>query len=172
MRPQWRRLLIPFTSLLLFALAAIGVKQSGLTYNNSPSEPEGFYWLKPVQAGQIHRGDKVSFCPPVKRADYPFLQRGFCPGGIAPFFKTVVGVPGDVVDVSARKVSINGHTLANSASMQRSVHLSIALPHAYGTWKLGVGQYWVYGSGLPKYSFDSRYWGRLSGKSVTGVSRS
>ena len=110
-------------------------------YNAKPSEPLGFYWLRAIPATGVKAGDRVSFCPPVRQADYPFLEHGACPGSTAPFFKTVVGVPGERVGVKPASVMVNGCMLPGSASMQRSVRFGLNLPHAYGRWRLGVGLY-------------------------------
>ena len=170
-RVQWRNLRIPIALAGLFTCAAVGLQGAGLMYNTTPSEPTGFYWLRSIPAAGIKLGDQVSFCPPVRRADYSFLAHGSCPGGTAPFFKTVVGVPGDVVVVTPTRVMINGRVLPGSASLQRSVRLGVKLPHADGIWRLGAGQYWLYGAALPQYSFDSRYWGVLQGSEMIGVAR-
>ncbi len=170
-RVQWRRLRIPTALAGLFACAAVGLHYAGLMYNTTPSEPTGFYWLRSIPAVGIKPGDRVSFCPPVRQADYLFLAHGSCPGGTAPFFKTVVGAPGDVVVVTPDNVMVNGHVLPGSASLQRSVRLGVKLPHADGIWRLGSGQYWLYGAALPQYSFDSRYWGVLQGSEMIGVAR-
>lgn len=168
-RLHWRRLCFPAVLAGAFACALLGLQDAGLMYNATPSEPLGFYWLRAIPVAGVQAGDRVSFCPPVRQADYPFLERGACPGGTAPFFKTVVGVPGDEVVVTPASVMVNGRVLPGSASMQRSVRLAVNLPHAYGAWRLGAGQYWLYGAGLPHYSFDSRYWGVVRGSAMMGV---
>ena len=168
-RLHWRRLRLPAALAGVFVCALQGLQGAGLMYNATPSEATGFYWLRAIPAAGVKAGDRVSFCPPVRQADYPFLEHGACPGGTAPFFKTVVGVPGDRVLVTPAGVMVNGRVLPGSASMQRSVRFGVNLPHAYGAWHLGVGQYWLYGAGLPQYSFDSRYWGVLRGAAMLGV---
>ena len=170
-RLQWRRLRIPTALAGLFGCAVVGLQGAGLMYNATPSEPTGFYWLRSIPAAGVKPSDRVSFCPPVRQADYPFLAHGSCPGGTTPFFKTVVGVPGDVVVVTPTRVMVNGRVLPGSASLQRSVRLGVRLPHADGIWRLGAGQYWLYGAALPQYSFDSRYWGVLQGSEMIGVAR-
>jgi conjugative transfer signal peptidase TraF len=169
-RPRWRRLRIPVTLAGVFAGAVLGLHGAGLMYNATPSEPLGFYWLRVIPVAGVKAGDRVSFCPPVCQADFPFLEHGACPGGTPPFFKTVVGVPGDDVMVTPVSVTINGRVLPDSASILHSRRYpAVNMPHAYGMWRLGSGQYWLYGAGLPQYSFDSRYWGVLRGEAIVGV---
>ncbi len=166
---RWGRLRVPMIFFALFGLIAIALHLAGVVYNNTPSEPVGFYWVKSMRPGisSIKHGDKISFCPPVNRTNYPFLERGSCPGGTLPFFKTVVGVAGDVVAVSVSGVYINGRVLPDSAPT-RSLKFK-GMRHAYGILKLRQGQIWTYGSGAPKHSFDSRYWGVLDESAVVGV---
>lgn len=161
---QWKRLFVPVSIILVFMTSCIMLRGIGFVYNNSPSEPIGVYWLQPIN-GSVLRGDRISFCPPVSQVDFPFLERGGCAGGTTPFIKTVVGIPGDVIDVSVTGVHVNGQLLADSASMQHSIS-GILLPHAYGVFRLRAGEFWAYGSGMPKYSFDSRYWGVVTGSMI------
>jgi conjugative transfer signal peptidase TraF len=162
---HWTRLRVPIIILLNFMALCIVLKWAGIVYNNSPSEPIGIYWLNTVRHGVILRGDRISFCPPVRQTNFPFLERGDCAGGTTPFIKTIVGIPGDVIDVSVAGVHVNGQLLADSASMRHSIS-GIALPHAYGVFRLRPGEFWTYGSGMPKYSFDSRYWGVVTGSMI------
>ncbi len=144
----------------LAAASAIGSAwAAGWRFNTTPSEPLGLYRLTPMTAQTvIHRGDLISFCPPV--ALYPFMVHGACPNGGAPFLKTVVGVPGDVVDVSASGVSVNGCLLPQSQVIVRpKAWPGLTLPSAFGVHRLAAGEYWTFGAGDPKVSFDSRNWG-------------
>lgn len=167
-RLHWRRLCIPAALVGVFTCTVLGLQGAGLMYNAIPSEPTGFYWFRAIPAAVVKAGDRVLFCPPVRQADYPFLEHGACPGGTAPSFKTVVGVSGDEVVVTSARVMVNGRMLPGSASMQRSVRFGVNLPYAYGTWRLRSEQYWLYGVGLPD-SFDSRYWGMLREAAMLGV---
>ena len=158
-RPCWRRLRWPFITGLVVASAIGSAWATGWRFNSTPSEPVGLYHLTPVRVQtMIHRGDLISFCPPV--ALYPFMVHGACPNGGAPFLKTVVGVPGDVVDVTAAGVTINGRMLPMSRPITHPKDWpGLTLPVDSGVTNLGPGQYWTYGSGRPKDSFDSRNWG-------------
>lgn len=155
----WHRLRWPAIAGLVIASAIGSAWATGWRFNTTPSEPVGLYRLAPVTAQTvIHRGDLISFCPPVPL--YPFMVHGGCPNGGAPFLKTVVGVPGDVVDVSSAGVSVNGNLLPQSRVIVRpKAWPGLTLPSAFGVHRLAAGEYWTFGAGDPKVSFDSRNWG-------------
>ena len=158
-RHNWNRLRWPIIIGLVTASAIGSAWATGWRFNTTPSEPLGLYRLTPVTAqAVIRRGDLISFCPHV--ALYPFMVHGTCPNGGAPFLKTVVGVPGDVVDVSSAGVSINGRLLPQSKVIVRlKAWPGLTLPSDFGVHRLMAGEYWVYGPGDPRVSFDSRNWG-------------
>ncbi|SCC93984.1 Peptidase S26, conserved region [Thiomonas sp. X19] len=158
-RPHWNRLRWPLIAGAVVASAIGSAWATGWRVNLTPSEPVGVYRMKPVAADTvIQRGDLIAFCPPVKLE--PFMVPGSCPNGGAPFLKEVVGVPGDVVDVTAAGVTINGRMLPMSRPIAHPKDWpGLTLPVDFGETKLGPGQYWTYGSGRPKDSFDSRNWG-------------
>jgi conjugative transfer signal peptidase TraF len=158
-RSNWHRLRWPAAIGMTVASALGSAWATGWRFNTTPSEPLGLYRLAPMTAQTvIHRGALISFCPPV--ALYPFMVHGGCPNGGAPFLKTVVGVPGDVVDVSAAGVSVNGQLLLQSrVIVHPKAWPGLTLPADFGAHRLASGQYWAFGSGDPKRSFDSRNWG-------------
>ncbi|MDE2252686.1 MAG: S26 family signal peptidase [Betaproteobacteria bacterium] len=158
-RPAWSRLRWPIVAGLVAASAIGTAWATGWRFNTTPSEPLGLYRLTPLTAqAVIHRGDLISFCPPV--ALYPFMVHGTCSNGGAPFLKTVVGVPGDVVDVSAAGVSVDGSLLQQSkVIVHPKAWPGLTLPSAFGVHRLAAGEYWTFGAGDPKMSFDSRNWG-------------
>lgn len=165
---RWDRLLVPSIIFVAMTASVAVLWYVGVRVNWTRSEPLGVYRIHPI-VEPLRVGQKIEFCPPVRR--YPFMLQGRCPGGTDPFFKEIVGVPGDWVTVTASGVTVNGVMLPNSRPHRHArSDPSIALPVLRGTFRLGPGQYWTYGSGLPAESFDSRYWGPVGIGSVRGVS--
>ncbi len=122
--------------------------------------PLGFYRVLD-QAPRV--GSIIVFCPPVDHM-YDFMPAGSCSHGEASYLKEVVAIEGDVVTVTKDRVTVNGTSLRDTLSIMRP-----GLPHAFGTWKLGPGQIWSYGAGLPALSFDSRYFGPVARQTVLVV---
>jgi conjugative transfer signal peptidase TraF len=166
--PRWRILRMPLmiggsvTGLLLVSWVL------GYRINFSASEPVGL-WQVHASEDPLHRGDYVSFCAPV--AWYPFLQTGDCPNGAKPFLKQLVGLPGDRVVVSDAGVVINGRALPDSAPLVRAISMDIRLPQWRGVMVLPRDSYWMYGTGWPRRSFDSRYWGALPRSYILSIAR-
>lgn len=159
-RPRWRRILVPAAMVLAGAAVLAAAGAAGLRINISPSEPIGLWQVRGVTSQiALRPGDMVTFCAPVHH--YAFLEPGNCPNGLAPFLKQIAAGPGDVVREDSRGVTIDGHELPDSRPLARAVGYDIALPQWRGQITLAAGQYWTYGSGWPRLSFDSRYWGPL-----------
>jgi conjugative transfer signal peptidase TraF len=159
----------------LFVLAGVvAVLQWGhpmerlhILFNNTISEPLGFYRIGPV--GKPHVGEVVTFCPnpywDVIRLGKArgWLVSGACPGNLAPFIKTIVAVAGQTVQYSAKGVClVGGACLPHSAPKARSWLGNTAIPHApFGTYRIPRGKVWLYGTVSP-WSLDSRYYGPVS----------
>jgi len=160
------------TALLLGMLvAAFVLRAQGLRINTSASEPVGIYWMQPYRGETLVRGQLIAFCPPINQRDYPFVLKGSCAGGTEPFLKQVLAVPGDRVRAGAQGVCINGQPLADSKPKERSEAAQQPLPHWRGERRLGAGEFWVYGSGDPKNSFDSRYYGPIQAGQIISVEK-
>ena len=132
----------------------------GLRINTSPSLPMGLYIIT-ADAG----ADLVEFCPLEPFATLSIVRGyrdpGACSDGAAPLLKPVIASAGDVVEVSARGISVNGALLPNTAPLTRDTkgrHLE-AWPS--GRYVVNPGTIWVASSYHPR-SFDSRYFGPLS----------
>ena len=131
----------------------------GLRINTSPSLPMGLYIIT-ADAG----ADLVEFCPMEPFATLSIVRGyrdpGACSDGAAPLLKPVIASAGDVVEVSARGISVNGALLPNTAPLTRDTkgrHLE-AWPS--GRYVVDPGTIWVASSYHPR-SFDSRYFGPL-----------
>ena len=167
-RADWSKAFIPLLLLSAIGIAVAGLYAANLRINWTPSEPRGIYKVKPVSEG-INRYDLIEFCYSGPKGLY--MTRGVCPNNTAPFLKQVVGLPGDIVVVGDAGVMVNGHMLPDSRPLRYSVaDPSYALPVLRGRFLLKDGQFWVYGSGMPARSFDSRYFGPVELASVRSVS--
>ena len=131
--------------------------------------PLGLYKLEAPNA-PFRPGDIVEFCPPswVSPDIFRFYPRGRCAGGGEPMLKEVVATAGGVVDATDSGVLINGTPLQNSDPLIRP-----GLPRLRGRFELSSTEVWVFGTGsspeLARHSFDSRYFGPVQVRSVTGV---
>ncbi|MDR2990716.1 MAG: S26 family signal peptidase [Burkholderiaceae bacterium] len=146
--------------------AAIALRAQGLRINLSESEPLGFYWMQPYRGQILVKGALIEFCPPIRQRDFPFVLKGDCEGGAKPFLKEVIGVPGDRVRAIEQGVLINGQLVADSRPKARSEVTRKPLPHWRGDRVLGAGEYWAYGAGDAKNSFDSRYFGPVQVRQI------
>jgi conjugative transfer signal peptidase TraF len=131
----------------------------GLRINTSPSLPVGLY-ITTADAG----ANLVEFCPVEPFATLSIVRgyrdSGTCRDGAAPLLKPVIARTDDVVEVSARGISVNGTLLPNTAPLASDTkgrHLE-AWPS--GRYVVDPGTIWVASSYHPR-SFDSRYFGPL-----------
>jgi len=154
---NWRAALAA-TGLVLATFQLSGAL--GLRINTSPSLPVGLY-LTTADAG----ANLVEFCPAEPFATLSIVRGyrdpGTCRDGAAPLLKPVVARSGDVVEVSARGISVNGALLPNTAPLATDTkgrHLEAWPP---GRYVVDPGTIWVASSYHPR-SFDSRYFGPLS----------
>lgn len=138
----------------------------------TPSVPPGIWKVEPVH-GPIRRGQFVWLCPP----DKPFFrvakQRGYipggdCPGGYRHLLKPVAAIANDVVSVTPQGISINGKWLPNSQP-QTSDRKGLPLPQLkFGDYRVKQGEVWLI-STYHRDSLDSRYFGPISRRQITGV---
>lgn len=148
------------------ALLVAMVHGAGYRFNTSSSSA-GLVWRVTAPAGEYGIGDFVVFCP-----DRPFVQQylvpvwnrapaarilGDCP--ITPFLKRIVGVPTDQVSIDRDGIRVNGQTVANSRPQPGLAVYS----RAFG---VAAGEYVVAGEAAD--SLDSRYFGPVPARSITG----
>jgi len=113
--------------------------------------------LLPVR--DIHRGDVIVF----KYPEEPERD----------FIKRVIGLPGDTVELKAKKVYINGQALEEpyvhflTPASDGSEVTSMDVRERYGPVTVPVEQYFVMGDNRDN-SQDSRYWGFLPRDYVKG----
>ena len=130
--------------------------------NVSPSVPLGLYRMvdEPVARGVL-----VVACVPPDAArlarDRGYLTAGSCPGGTRPILKRLGAVPGDIVDLDADGVAVNGVRLPKSATAARDTH-DRPLPHApWGRTVTPPGEAWLFATETTP-SWDSRYFGPVA----------
>jgi len=116
----------------------------------------GWYWRtnRPVGRGQL-----AAFRPPA-------AARAFLPARApSSFLKTVAAGPGDDICASKDTLFING---APRAAILRADRRGRVLPHWSGCRRLGRGLWLMISDRVPN-SFDSRYFGPVSGEDILGV---
>jgi conjugative transfer signal peptidase TraF len=136
----------------------------GLRINRSPSLPIGLYFVATNASANL-----VEFCPAEPFAALSLLRgyraRGACPDGGAPLLKPVIAKAGDVVELSARGISVNGVLLANTAPLSKDTKGRPLTPWRFGRFPVPPGTVWV-ASSYHSRSFDSRYFGPISTTTV------
>lgn len=142
---------------LLLASEAVG-KHPILVWNASPSQPIGLYRLLP---GAAHVSDRVLVRLPPHLADLA-ARRGYLPPS-AYLLKPVVAVSGDRVCRLGTRISLRGRIAARATLRDR---LGRALPTWQGCRRLRMGELFLLTADPD--SFDSRYFGAVSGPAVTG----
>ena len=152
----WPGVTIPVVLISVFQVWSI----TGLRINTSPSLPVGLY----ITTANI-LANLVEFCPAEPFASLSitrgYRDRGACSDGAAPLLKPVVASAGDVVELSARGISVNGVLRPNTAPLSRDSKGRPLTAWTFGRYVVAPGTVWVASSYHPR-SFDSRYFGPLS----------
>ena len=147
-----------------FFLGLIAGSIFGVRLNLTPSLPRGFYITSHSPSANL-----VEFCAQGTAASISLSRQyrtaGACPDGGAPLLKPAVAFPGDLVEVSANGIRVNGRLLPNSAGRFRDHSQRAIDPWPYGTYNVEPGTVWVISS-FNIYSFDSRYYGPIPESSI------
>lgn len=162
---------MPFVALLFSAMVLfIFAKLNGLKFNYTTSMAIGLY--KKTQNETIHRGDLVSVCLPNKISSEglkkSYLIRGTCPSHAISVLKQVIAVPGDTVTLSKQTIQV--HQILYPTPHAAADHHGDSVKQFidYGHYK-NIHKYWLYGSNNPIRSWDSRYYGGVERKNITGI---
>jgi conjugative transfer signal peptidase TraF len=156
-----------FGALRLLVLVTFGVLVGifqffglgGLRINTSPSLPVGLYHVTADNSASL-----VEFCPAEPFAALA-LRRGYrdpgvCADGGAPLLKPVVAKAGDLVELSALGISVNGFLLPNSEPLSKDTKGRVLKAWPFGLYQVAPGTIWV-SSSYHARSFDSRYFGPI-----------
>jgi conjugative transfer signal peptidase TraF len=130
----------------------------GYCLNLTPSEPVGIYRL--VKGG-AERGALVLLKQPT--GPTALVLHRYAPANI-PLIKRVAAVAGDVVQVGAHGVRIDGTLWPDSAPLDRDAEGKSLQPYPFATYRVRTGQIWVM-SEHPR-GIDSRYFGPVTETSI------
>ena len=151
--------LLPVISL---AVAHAAVGRPAVLFNPSPSEPTGLYRLStsPPAPGRL-----IAFKVPKAGQAYADAHLGQI--ARAAILKEVAAGEGAIICEQDGVVSIDGQGRGKVAPTDRH---GVPLPHWTGCQRLQKNQYFVLSNRIPN-SFDSRYYGPVSGSDLIGVYR-
>ena len=150
-----RRIVVTSSIVMVSTFEICGL--AGLRINGSASLPVGLYLVSGHPNANL-----VEFCPPEPFAQLA-IERGYrdagnCPDGGAPLLKPVVARAGDLVELSAEGIAVNGRRLRNTAPLKKDTKGRPLTPWPTGRYTVGPDSVWV-ASYYNGRSFDSRYFG-------------
>ena len=151
----------------LLGTAALGVAsmlshRPLLLVNTTPSEPIGLYLASPAS---LRAGALIAFQAPPAAFPYADARLGYLHR--RPMLKTVSAVPGDLVCTDFGRLAINGH---DRGPISTTDSRGAALPRWRACRRLGPGEAFAFSDRVPN-SFDSRYFGPVSTRTILGVYR-
>lgn len=161
-------IVVPIVALPILMLAAF--YGSGFRFNLTPSYPIGL-WRVEVLDRPLTDGDLVFICPPETTAfalalKRGYVRRGLCPGWLSPLIKTVVGLPGQHIEIDDI-VMIDGRVLPHSNARAADAQ-GRALP-SYTGGLVPSGHLFLHSSFAGSY--DSRYFGPIPAAGLLGLAR-
>ena len=109
------------------------------------------------------RGDVIVFEFPGDEGKSFFEKRDF--------IKRVIGLPGDVIEVKAKQVFVNGQPISFPQEQHKDHEMipAVASPRDFsGPVKVPADSYFVMGDNRD-YSFDSRFWGYVNKSKIKGL---
>lgn len=130
----------------------------GLIKQVTPSMPKGYYLT--YRTEDIGRNDDVLFQPNEKTQQF-IVGHGWLPKGV-PLLKRIVGIQGDRLCIKQQQVVLNNKTIA---SIKDKDIKGNQLPQFQFCGVIAHNQYFVQGI-ANDHSFDSRYYGLISGNQI------
>lgn len=109
------------------------------------------------------RGDVIVFEFPQDEGKSYFQRRDF--------IKRVIGVPGDLIEIKAKQVFVNGEPFSLPQEKHKDSEMipAVASPRDFtGPIKVPADNYFVMGDNRD-YSFDSRFWGYVDKSKIKGL---
>ncbi len=161
---DWRRAgrAVVVGSGLLFGFFAI-LGFAGIRINTTPSLPVGIY----IETGP--RSPLVEFCPSGEPAAIAarrgYRASGDCPDGASALLKPIVAKPGDVVELTAKGMSVNNNLVRNTAPLLMDTDHRPLEHFPFGRYIVADEDVWV-ASSYNVRSFDSRYYGPVSKRAI------
>ena len=156
---------VVMTMVGIFAICGI----AGIRINGSASLPVGLYLVTAHSDANL-----VEFCPTGLFAQLAiargYRDAGSCSDGGAPLLKPVVASTGDIVEVSAIGLAVNGHLIPNTAPMERDTKNRPLTPWPPGRYIVAQDSVWV-ASSYNARSLDSRYFGPVPSNRVRNYVR-
>ena len=136
---------------------------AGIRLNTTPSLPVGIY----IEADA--KSPLIEFCP-VGSAASLAARRGYrtagdCPDGASALLKPIVAKSGDIVELTAKGISVNNHLVWNTAPLTVDSDHRPLEHFPFGRYVVGDEDVWV-ASSYNKRSFDSRYYGPVSTRAI------
>jgi conjugative transfer signal peptidase TraF len=154
-------------------LLLVGAGHAGYRLNTTSSMPRGVWRVAPVPA-RLARGMIVIACLPVGAIAQTALQRGYvdpgpCASGLEPLLKPIAAVAGDVVQITAAGILVNGFLLPRSTGLAHDSAGRPLQPAPPGKYEVGPRQVWLVAPMAA--SFDSRYFGAVPVSAIQGIAR-
>jgi conjugative transfer signal peptidase TraF len=137
---------------------------AGIRLNASPSLPVGLYMTSTRPEANL-----VEFCPAEPFASFAiargYRDAGACRDGAAPLMKPVIARTGDLVEISANGIAVNGRLVPNTAPRTADSQGRPLTPWPFGRYTVAPDTVWV-ASSYHARSFDSRYFGPIPTSSI------
>lgn len=165
---QVRRILLVRTAVAFVCLCLLPLR-----FTTTPSVPRGLYLVLAPETPE--RGAFAAVCLPSDLACFG-RDRGYlggsgpCPCQTRPVVKTILGLPGDVIEVEPDGLRINHSPIPGSAALAQD-SMGRNLPRLpSGTYRIPASHLWLFGA-ADRRSWDSRYYGPVPAANVVGSLR-